>query len=94
MTCLLIFLIVKIRPDITFVIIVTVCFAKNLSHVYTKVVKTIFYYIKGLINCNIIYSNEENLLIKGYLNSNWAGNKENYKLILSFIFMLNRGLVS
>lgn len=85
---------VKTRPDITFVIIVAACFAKNPSHIYTKIIKTIFRNIKGLINYNIMYSNEEKLLIKGNMNSNWADNKKNYKLILNFIFMFNRGLVS
>lgn len=77
MTGSLIFTIVETRPDIAFFITVTTCFAKNPSHAYTETVKTIFCYLKRLINYSIIYGcNREDLSIKSYLDTNWAGDKE------------------
>ncbi len=37
---------------------------------------------------------QEDLLVKGYSDSDWAGNKESRKSTFGFIFMLNGGLVS
>ncbi len=47
---LLMFSMVKTRPDIAFAIEVAACFAKNPSHAHTEAVKTILRYLKRLIN--------------------------------------------
>lgn len=71
MTRLIIFFIVEIKLDITFFITIVVYFVKNSSHAYIKVIKKLFYYLKKLINYNIIYdSNRENFFIKDYLDFN------------------------
>lgn len=94
MTSLLIFSMVKIWSNITFIIAVIAWFTKNLSHIYIKVVKTIFCYLKWLINCDIIYSGKKNLFSKDYSRFNWANDRKSQKLTSSFIFIVNRGLVS
>lgn len=48
-------LMIEIQYNIIFVIVIATRFAKNLSHIYTKVIKTILYYLKRLIYCGIIY---------------------------------------
>lgn len=53
---LLIFSIVKIKPDITFTILITSCDVKNPSHQYTKVIKIILKYIKSSKYNKIIYN--------------------------------------
>lgn len=50
MTSLLIFLMVKTRPNIVFSIIIITYFAKNLSYTYIEIVKTIFSYLKKSID--------------------------------------------
>lgn len=68
---LLMFFIIKIRPNIIFSIMVAACFTKNPSHPHTNAIKTIFYYLKKSMGCSIIFSsNGENLSIEGYLDSN------------------------
>lgn len=67
---ILIILIVKIRLDIVFAIVVVAWFAQNPSHAYTKGITTIFCYLKKLINYDIIYDREKKLFIKRYLDSN------------------------
>lgn len=47
---LLMFLIIKTKPDLAFFITIAACFAKNLNYVFTKIITTIFYYFKKLIN--------------------------------------------
>lgn len=66
MTGSFIFSIVEIRPNIVFATFVASCFAKNLGHQHTKVVKTILQYLKGLNKREIIYSDQSKLLVEGY----------------------------
>lgn len=94
MTGSLMFSMVETRPDIAFAIAVAARFAKNPSHAHTEAVKTIIRYMKGSINRGITYGGEEKLLIEGYSDSDWAGNKESRKSTSGFIFMLNGGPVS
>lgn len=77
MTRLLIFSILKIRPDIAFATLVVSCFAKNLSQQHTKVVKTIMHYLEATKIMEIMYKNGKgngSLIIKDYSDSNWASN--------------------
>lgn len=87
------FSIVETGLDIIFAISVVGHFAKNLSHAYTKAVKTILKYFKRWKNQNIIYG-QSTLTIKRYWNSDWASNKNSKKSTLSYIFMLNGSPVS
>ena len=61
-----------------------------------EVVKTILRYLKETTDREITYGglDQEDLLVKGYSDSDWAGEKESRKLTFSFIFMLNGGPVS
>lgn len=65
MTGSLIFLIIKTKVDITFTILTTSHFIKNLSHQYTKAIKIILRYIKGLKKQNITYKGQDKLFIEG-----------------------------
>lgn len=50
MTGLPIILMIETKPNITFFIVVTIGFAKNLSHTIIKTIKIIIYYFKEFIN--------------------------------------------
>ena len=43
---------------------------------------------------NITYRGEESLILEGYSDSDWAGDKNSRKSTFSFIFMVNSGPVS
>lgn len=74
---MLIFSIVKIKPDIAISIAVTAGFAKNPSHAHIEAIKTIFYYPKGFMDCGITYKGEgEKLSIEDYSDSDWVGDKK------------------
>lgn len=94
MTGSLMFSMVKTRPDIAFATSVASRFSKNPSHQHVEAVKTIIRYLKGTRNRGITYGGEEKPLIKGYSDSDWAGNKASRKSSSGFFFMLNRGPVS
>lgn len=85
---------IETRLDIAFSNFVVSRFAKNPLKQYTKDVKRILQYFKGIKEQNITYRKEHKLLLEGYSNSNWAGNKESRKSIFGYIFMFNEGLVS
>lgn len=85
---------IETRPDIIFATLVAYCFVKNLGHQHKKTIKIILQYLKGSKDWSITYSSQDELLIEGYSDSNWAGNKKSHKSILSFIFTLNGELIS
>ncbi len=58
------FSMVETRPDIAFPSVVEARFAKNPSHTHTEAVKTIFCYLKKLINREITYGGKEKLFIE------------------------------
>lgn len=52
---LLLFLIIEIKLNIIFIIIIINYFAKNLSYIYIKIIKINFKYFKKIKNYIIIY---------------------------------------
>ena len=61
-----------------------------------EAVKTILRYLKGSRDRGITYGglDQEQLLVEGYSDSDWAGDKEGRRSTSGFIFMLNGGPVS
>lgn len=57
---------VETRPDIAFAISVAVQFAKNPGYQYTRAVKTILRYLKGLKEQEITLGGQDILFVKGY----------------------------
>lgn len=94
MTGSIMFSMVKSRLNIIFATLIASCFAKNLASQYIKVVKTILRYFKGSRERGITYGSQEKLLVKGYPDSDWAGDKKNRKSTSDFIFILNERSVS
>ena len=88
------FSVVETRPNIAFATSVASCFAKNPGRQYTKAVKTILWYLKGSNKRGITYGGQSKLLVDGYSNSDWVGDKESRKSTSGFIFILNGGPVS
>ena len=90
----LMFSMVETRPNIAFPTSVASRFAKNPGYQHTEAMKTILRYLKGSNKRGIIYSGQSKLLVEGYSNSDWAGDKKNRKSTSGFIFMLNGDPVS
>lgn len=94
MTGSIMFSMVETRPDISFATSVASRFAKNPGHQHTKAMKTILRYLKGSRDQGITYGSQNKLLFEGYLDSDWAGDKDSRKSTFGFIFMLNGGPMS
>ncbi len=90
----IIFSMVQTRPDISFATSVASRFAKNPGHQHTEAVKTILRFLKSSRDRGIIYGGQDKLLVDGYSDSDWAGDKNSRKSTSDFIFILNRGPVS
>ena len=90
----LMFSMVETRSDIAFSTSVASRFSKNPSYQHTEAVKTILYYLKRSREHGITYKGEESLILKGYSDYDWAGDKDSRKSTSGFIFMLNSGPVS
>lgn len=90
------FSMVETRPDVAFATSVASRFAKNPGHQHMEAVKTILRYLKGSRDRGITYGglDQEDLLVEGYSDSDWAGDKESRRSTSGFIFMLNGGPVS
>lgn len=56
--------------------------------------KTILRYLKSSRDRGITYGDQDKLLVEGYSDSDWAGDKDSRKSTSGFIFMLNGGPVS
>ena len=80
------------RPNIAFAISVISRLAKNPFRQQTKVVKTIMRYLKATRSIGITYGRKkggENFIIKGYSDSNRAGDYTAKKSVSGFVFILN-----
>lgn len=90
------FYIVETILDITIAIFVVSRFTKNSTHQYSKVIKTIFQYLKATRETKIIYRRERygDLIIKIYSNSDWAGSHIIRMSRSGYIFILNSESVS
>lgn len=75
----LMFSMVETRPDIAFSTSVVSRFAKNPSRQHTEAVKTIHRYLKGSRDRAITYGGQDKLLVEGYSDSDWAGDKKSRK---------------
>ena len=98
MTGSLMFSMVETRPDIAFTTLTVSRFAKNPSHQHIEAIKIILRYLKGSRDRGITYGGGDNnhagLIIEGYSDSDWAGDKDSRKSTSGFIFMLIGGPLS
>lgn len=96
MTRPLIFSIIETEFNITFATSVVSRFAKKPSQQHTETLKTILWHLKETKTVEITYSGNEkrDLIIRGYFDSNWAGDYITRKSTFGYIFMLNKGPVS
>ncbi len=90
------FSMVETRPDVAFATSVASRFAKNPGHRHMEAVKTILRYLKGSRERGITYGDldQEDLLLEGYSDSDWAGDRESRRSTSGFIFLLIGGPVS
>ncbi|KAK6146480.1 hypothetical protein DH2020_020349 [Rehmannia glutinosa] len=67
------------RPDILHVVCLCACFQSNPKESHMSVVKRIFRYLKGTIQYGLFYPKNEKFSLKGYSDSDYAGNIDDRK---------------
>ncbi|KAK6158984.1 hypothetical protein DH2020_006298 [Rehmannia glutinosa] len=67
------------RPDITFAVGLCARFQSNPKESHMSAVKRIFRYLKGTIQYGLFYPKNENFSLKGYSDSDYAGNIDDRK---------------
>ncbi|KAK6146097.1 hypothetical protein DH2020_019966 [Rehmannia glutinosa] len=67
------------RPDILHAVCLCACFQSNPKESHMSVVKRIFRYLKGTIQYGLFYPKNEKFSLKGYSDSDYAGNIDDRK---------------
>lgn len=94
------YLLYCIRSDITFAMRQLSKYNADSKVSYLKATKWVVRYLKGKMHLRLVYNIASDInsqllygLIK-YVNSNYAGNLEDYKLVIRYYFFINRAIVS
>ncbi|KAK6160393.1 hypothetical protein DH2020_003774 [Rehmannia glutinosa] len=83
-----------IRPDILHVVCLCARFQSNPKESHMSAVKRIFRYLKGTIQYGLFYPKNENFSLKGYSDSDYAGNIDDRKSTSGSCQMLGNRLIS
>jgi len=81
------------RPDICYAIDLVSRYQSNPERDHWKAVKKIFWYLKGTADYSLCYSGSD-LLLKGYIDADWAGDRNDRKSTSGYAFLLNGGTIS
>ena len=81
------------KPDVTFVLSVTSRFQADSGKKYWEAVKCILKYLRRTKDLFLVYGEEE-LKLKGYVDSSFQSDPDDSKSTFGFLFTLNGGAVS
>ncbi|KAL5555658.1 hypothetical protein UlMin_037894 [Ulmus minor] len=87
---------VSTRPDLCFAMSVLSKFMSNPRKIHWEAMKWLFRYIKGTSDIGLIYEKKEGtkLSLEGFVDANYAGNKDNRRSTTSYFFCLNGCYIS
>ncbi|XP_059663982.1 secreted RxLR effector protein 161-like [Cornus florida] len=85
---------VAIRLDILFSVGVCVRYQADPREQHILTVKRIIRYVNSTLNYGLGYSSESNSEIVGYIDANWAGNKDDRKSTSGGCFYIGTNIVS
>ena len=81
------------HPDIFYVVSLVSRYQSYIIKDHRKAVKWIFRYLQRTVDHILCYSGSD-LFIKGYTNTDWAGDWDHRKSTSNFSFLLNGGTIS
>jgi len=84
----------SIRPGIMFVVNLLSRYLAHPTELHLQAVKRVLRYIKGTLSYGIFYKQSGNTELLAYTDSDYAGNLEDRKSTLGFLFVLSSGAVS
>jgi hypothetical protein len=89
----LMYIMLKIRFDITYSISVISRYVSNLTQIHWQAVKRIFRYLRETHQMKLIFSKVLKSL-KSYTNSNWAENQNTRRLISKYAFNVDNEIIN
>jgi hypothetical protein len=81
------------RPDLAFITGVLSRYQANPGIVPWKMVKKVLRYVQGIIDFMLTYRRSDSLEIKGYLDAEYAGDKDDRKSTTGYVFTLTEGAI-
>lgn len=90
----LMYVMVCTRPDIAFAVIVVSRFMSHPCWEHWHAVKRIIRYLRGTLDIGLCYGATEDILVPGYLDSNYAGDIDSRRSMTGYVFTLGGFVVS
>ena len=91
---LLMYLMVRTRPDIAFAVCKLSTFSNNPTDIHWQALKRVFRYLAGIRNKGIVYRGATNPALCGYTDADWAGDQDSARSTSGYVFTLNGGAIS
>jgi hypothetical protein len=82
------------RPDLSFVVGLVARYMKTHHESHWKVAKRILRYVRGTIQFGIHYSSGGTPLLVGFTDSDWAGDPDDRKSTVGYVFSLGSGPIT
>ena len=82
------------RPDLSFVVGLVAHFMQNPRESHWKAAKRILHYVRGTIQFGIHYSAKAAPLLVGFTDSDWAGDPDDRKSTVGYVFTLGSGPIT
>jgi hypothetical protein len=81
-------------PDVSYALSAMSRYQSNYGEAYWTIVKNILRYLRRTKEVFLVFGGEEELLVKGYNDATFQTDADDSKSQFSFVFCLNRGVVS
>ena len=91
---LLMYLMVRTRPDIAFALCKLSTFSNNPTDTHWQALKRVIRYLAGTRNRGITYGGVSNTTLTGYTDADWAGDHDSARSTSGYVFTLNGGAIS
>jgi hypothetical protein len=82
------------RPDISNAVSQLSQFLQDPTETHLKAARHVLRYLKGSCKLSITYGGAQNLLIIGFTDADWGGDKNDRKSTTGYVYMVNNGAVS
>lgn len=82
------------RPDLMYSVCLVSRYMENPTQMHLLAIKKIMRYIKGTMDLGILYKRQGKIELRGYVDSDYAGDTDDRKSTGGYIFILGSGAIS
>ena len=90
----LMYLSISTRPDISYAVGNLAKFSSKPTKTHWMALKRVLRYLKGTVDCGILYKREESSECVGFSDADWAGDVNDRKSTSGYLFQISGGAVS